>query len=98
MSGDGLTLEISPQSLDAIAEKVAAILGERSNGDSSPWLTRSGAAAYLGVSLSRLEKDRTVPAHGWAGSRDVSPRRSTPTYSASALDLDRATLYYEVDK
>ena len=67
MSGDGLTLEISSQSLDAIAERVAAILGERSNGDSSPWLTRPGAAEYLGVSVSRLEKDRTVPAHRWAG-------------------------------
>jgi hypothetical protein len=67
MSGDGLILDISPDSLDALAEKVAAIIGERSNGDSSPWLTRIGAAEYLGVSVSRLEKDRTVPAHRWVG-------------------------------
>jgi hypothetical protein len=33
----------------------------------SPWLTRAQAAAYLNVPTSRLEKDRTVPAHRWDG-------------------------------
>jgi hypothetical protein len=30
-------------------------------------LTRAQAAAYLNVPTSRLEKDRTVPAHRWDG-------------------------------
>jgi hypothetical protein len=34
---------------------------------SSPWMTRTQAAEYLSVPVSRLEKDKTVPAHRWDG-------------------------------
>jgi hypothetical protein len=61
------SLTLTDETLEALAEKVAAILGERENGEGSPWLTRAQAADYLGVSVSRLEKDRTVPAHRWNG-------------------------------
>jgi hypothetical protein len=60
-----LSISLPPDLIDVIAalvkEKLAAdIVG-------SPWLTRSQAADYLGVPVSRLEKDRTVPAHRWDG-------------------------------
>ena len=35
--------------------------------ETSPWLTRQQAADYLSVPVSRLEKDRSVPAHRWDG-------------------------------
>jgi hypothetical protein len=34
---------------------------------SSPWLDRKAAADYLGVPISRVEKDRTLPCHRWEG-------------------------------
>jgi hypothetical protein len=33
----------------------------------SPWMTRAQAAQYLGVPVSRLEKDKRVPSHRWEG-------------------------------
>ncbi len=48
------------------ARRRSALQGEGAG--SSPWLDRKATpAAYLGVSVSRLEKDRTVPAHRWEG-------------------------------
>ncbi len=67
MSGTDFALTLSPESLATLAELVAAILGDRKNDTGSPWLTRVDAATHLGVSVSRLEKDRTVPAHRWNG-------------------------------
>jgi hypothetical protein len=63
---DGLALPVPPEWLDALAGLVAErlrLLGE----PVSPWMTRAQAADYLSVSLARLEKDRTVPAHRWEG-------------------------------
>ena len=51
-------------------DELAAIAAERPYGQTaatSPWLDRRAAAAHLGVSISRLEKDRTVPSHRWEG-------------------------------
>jgi hypothetical protein len=57
-----LPAEVLEQLVDQVAERVRAELSA-----ASPWLTRSEAAAYLRVPLSRLEKDRTVPSHRWDG-------------------------------
>jgi hypothetical protein len=35
----------------------------RTTEQASPWLTRGQAAAYLGLPVSRLEKDRQIPCH-----------------------------------
>ena len=71
--GGALTAEVGAPSLplpvewlDALAELVADRLSGVPAG-SSPWLDRKAAAIYLGVSVSRLEKDRTVPSHRWEG-------------------------------
>ena len=52
--------------LEQIVEQVAdRVRGEIE--EQSPWLTRTQAAGYLSVPISRLEKDRTVPSHRWDG-------------------------------
>jgi hypothetical protein len=52
--------------VEAIAQRAAELIAERAE-QRSPWLTRRAAAEYLGVPVTRLEKDRTVPAHRWDG-------------------------------
>jgi excisionase family DNA binding protein len=64
---EGLTLSIPADALEAIAQRTAEIMDERAGNEQSPWLTRSEAAEYLAVPLSRLEKDRTLPSHRWGG-------------------------------
>jgi hypothetical protein len=58
-------LDLSPDVIDAIAQRVADILTERTPdvASLSPWMTRRRAAEYLGLPLSRLEKDKTIPCH-----------------------------------
>jgi hypothetical protein len=63
---DGLALPVPPEWLDALAHLVARRLQLHAE-PVSPWMTRAQAADYLSVSVARLEKDRTVPAHRWAG-------------------------------
>jgi excisionase family DNA binding protein len=59
-----LALSLPPEALEQIAERVAELLRERRTfGDSSPWMTRSEAAAWLHLPVSRLEKDRRIPCH-----------------------------------
>lgn len=53
-----LTLALGPETLEAIAVRVAELLAP-----TSPWMTRPEAAAYLNLPVSRLEKDKTVPCH-----------------------------------
>lgn len=68
-----LTAEVRGYSLPLPAEwldELAALVAERIAAETigaSPWLDRKAAAVYLGVSVSRLEKDRTVPSHRWEG-------------------------------
>jgi excisionase family DNA binding protein len=60
-----LALTLPPEALEAIAARAAELVLERlgqTNG-ASPWMTRAQAAAYLGLPLSRLEKDRRIPNH-----------------------------------
>jgi hypothetical protein len=59
------SFEIPDELVDAVVERVLERLN--GSGGGSPWLTRAQAAEYLGVPVSRLEKDRTVPAHRWEG-------------------------------
>lgn len=59
-----MNLSLSPESLEALVEQVAALVVERlESGNGSPWLTRREAAEYLHLPLSRLERDKTIPAH-----------------------------------
>ena len=58
-----LQLQLPPALLEAIARRAAELTLERLGDDRSPWLTRRQAAAYLGVPVSRLEKDRRIPCH-----------------------------------
>lgn len=60
-----LALTLPEVLFERIAQRAAELLRDSQPG--SPWLTRPQAAEYLGVSLSWLEKDRTLPAHRWAG-------------------------------
>lgn len=60
----GLELPVPAEWVDALAVAVAERL---ELAGSSPWLDRVAAAVYLGVAVSRLEKDRTVPCHRWEG-------------------------------
>ena len=62
----GHSLPLPAEWLEALAELVAERLSGATAGV-SPWLDRKAAAGYLGVSVSRLEKDRTVPSHRWEG-------------------------------
>jgi hypothetical protein len=54
---------LPPETLEAIARRAAEIVLARTDDRSSPWLNRQEAAAYLGLPVSRLEKDRQIPCH-----------------------------------
>jgi excisionase family DNA binding protein len=58
-----LAFSLPPEAVDAIAARAAELVVERLERESSPWLTRAQAAAYLGLPVSRLEKNRTIPCH-----------------------------------
>ncbi len=59
-------LSLPAEMVEQIVELAAARVCERVAAR-SPWLTRLEAADYLRVPLSRLEKDRSLPAHRWDG-------------------------------
>lgn len=61
-----LAITLPDDLLETIAARVAEILSDRDDGG-SPWMTRREAADYLGVPVSRLEKDRTLPFYRWEG-------------------------------
>jgi len=63
---ESLHLTVPAATLDQIVEQVVARVRAELDGVSL-WLTRPQAADYLQVPVSRLEKDRTVPAHRWDG-------------------------------
>jgi hypothetical protein len=58
-----LTVTLSPEALDAIAERAAELVAERLERERSPWMTRPKAAEYLGFPVSRLARDRKIPCH-----------------------------------
>ena len=60
-----LALTVPAELLDVIVERVSAVVLERLREEigASPWMTRAAAAEYLGLPVSRLEKDRTIPRH-----------------------------------
>lgn len=62
----GYSLPVPAEWLDQLADLVADRLSSKQT-SGSPWLDRKQAADYLGVPVSRLEKDRTVPCHHWEG-------------------------------
>lgn len=56
-------LELPAELMEAIAHRAAQLVLERLSDERSPWLTRRQAAAYIGLPVSRLEKDRAIPCH-----------------------------------
>jgi excisionase family DNA binding protein len=59
-----LTVTLDEAALEQIASKAAELVLERLGAvPGSPWMTRARAAAYLGLPVSRLEKDRSIPCH-----------------------------------
>ena len=58
-----LTLALPDDVLETIVQRAAAVVIERLERESSPWLTRAQAATYLALPVSRLEKDRAIPCH-----------------------------------
>lgn len=60
------SLPVPDEWLDELAARVAERLAGTVS-SASPWMDRRAAAAYLDVSVARLEKDRTVPCHRWEG-------------------------------
>ncbi len=68
MNESPLTLTLSEAAVEAIAQRAAEMIVEQlGTASGSPWPTREQAAAHLSVPVSRLEKDKTVPAHRWDG-------------------------------
>jgi hypothetical protein len=63
---DAFQIEVPVTVIDEIVDRVTSRV-KAEIADSSPWLTRQSAADYLGVPVSRLEKDRSVPSHRWDG-------------------------------
>jgi excisionase family DNA binding protein len=64
VNDEPLALTVPPELVEAIATRAAELALERLGGQNgSPWMTRAEAADYLGLPLSRLEKDRTIPVH-----------------------------------
>jgi hypothetical protein len=58
------TIEIPAGMIDAIAKRTAEIILQTGIvALTTPWMTRKQAAEYLGLPVSRLEKDRTIPCH-----------------------------------
>jgi hypothetical protein len=76
---------LPPETLEAIARRAADLVLARTADRSSPspWLSRREAAAYLGLPVSRLEKDRDIPCH-----RD----RGRVLYHRAELDAHFLTL------
>ena len=62
----GVSLKLPAESIEALVDAVRDRLTSEPS-QSSPWMTRAQAAEYLGVPVSRLEKDRRMPSHRWEG-------------------------------
>lgn len=58
-----LTVPISEAVVEAIAHRAAELVAEQMQREASPWMDRKTAATYLGLPVSRLEKDRRIPCH-----------------------------------
>ena len=58
-----LTLALPDNVVETIVQRAAALVMQRLERESSPWLTRAQAASYLSLPVSRLEKDRAIPCH-----------------------------------
>ena len=57
MSGAQLTLDVSEELLDAVAERIAELVfGRLERPEASPWMDLPAAASYLGFSRDRLYK------------------------------------------
>jgi hypothetical protein len=60
----GTVLVLPGTAVEQIARRAAEIVLESLGPEpGSPWLTRARAAAYLGLPISRLEKDKSIPCH-----------------------------------
>jgi excisionase family DNA binding protein len=81
---ESLSLALPSKLVEAIASRAAELVVEQL-GNGSPWLTRSEAAAYLRLPVSRLEKDKAIPCHR-EGRRVLYHRDELDAYLSKKLD------------
>jgi hypothetical protein len=62
-----VSFAVPDEVVEAIAARAAELVTETLTPHASPWMTRTEAAEYLRVPVSRLEKDKTVPCRRWDG-------------------------------
>jgi excisionase family DNA binding protein len=53
----GVAVPLPQEVIEAIAVRAAELVAERLEREASPWMTRAQAARYLGLPVSRLEKN-----------------------------------------
>ena len=100
-----LPLTLPPEAVEAIAERAAELVLERSSSARrSPWMTRAQAATYLGVPESRLEKDASEerpardPLHR-DGAKVLYHRDELDRWLLNdSLDFAPVTAYYSVSR
>jgi len=96
MSEPPLALTLPAEALEAIAERAAELVAGRMAREASPWMTRARAATYLGLPVSRLEKDKRIPCHR-DGGRVLYHRDELDAYYRG-LTSHPVTTYYQVSK
>ena len=75
-----VTIELSPEQVEAIAERVAAILADGRPSAPDTWLDAAGAAEHLSCSRDRI--------HDLVGLRKLQPRRDGRRLLFRQHDLD----------
>ena len=90
---DALALTLPPESLDELAAGAAELVLEQLGPvNGSPWMTRAQAADYLGLPLSRLEKDpHPQPPRRGGGCSTTAPSWMSTSVVANARRLDAAS-------
>ena len=78
------------EALEAIAARAAELVLEQL-GNGSPWMNREGAARYLSLPVSRLEKDKAIPCHR-EGRRVLYHREELDAYLSRRLDTGSASV------
>lgn len=78
-------LALTPGAVEALVERIAELVAEKLRREASPWMDRRAAADYLGMPLSRLEKNRTIPVYR-DGRRVFYNRNDIDAYMAEKRD------------
>jgi excisionase family DNA binding protein len=83
--GSGVNLELPEDIVEAIAQRAAEIVLERTEDVRDDWVDSKAAAAYLGISVGHLHNLKgTVPSHKVGGRRRYR-RSELDDYQANGL-------------